>query len=78
MNQKVVYPIAKKYVIGATRITNASYDKIIEMMSVPQLHTYNLGLWTLTTDDYLVEAKRDGSALDTNNDDGEFICFICY
>ena len=74
---KVVFPIEKNRVVGVTRYTDNEYETTVIQFS--QGGAYNLNLWTLTTDDYIVGVDRNtNTLLSTESKDREFFCFICY
>ena len=74
VNEKVVYPIAKKRVVGATQITNETYNRWKEFLNKGSL--YDIYDWTLTIDDYIIAVKSDSQILHT--EDLDLFCFICY
>ena len=76
--EKLVYPIAKKVVLGVTKVTDTDYKSTTEQFTTGPYN--NLYIWTLTTDDYIVAVNRSTNVLmeSTNPRDFELFCFICY
>lgn len=70
----MVYPIAKKKVVGATNISDDNYANIVKYVKVHE--NTDFYLWTLTTDDYLIAVNRFTIELYTTN--SEHYCFICF
>lgn len=73
-NRKVLYPIAKNKVLGATKISDTDYNDYKNYV-IPNKAPNNLFIWTLTTDDYLVAINRNDNSI---LEDWEYFCFICY
>ena len=70
INQKMVYNIEPKKILGCCKVSDDFYDVI-------KTSTCGLYAWTLTNDNYIIAANRStGSIL--NITDGEQFCFICY
>ena len=86
INEKVVYPIEKKYVFGVTRRTDMSYGGLKNAIdkntdkTTPWVNYYDLAIWiwTLTTDDYLVQADPTTGKITYPVCEGDRFCFICY
>ena len=77
MMHKVVFPIAKNKVVGVTKITDNDYKTTVAQFGYTG--AYNINLWALTTDDYIVGVDRNtNTLLSTESTDWEFFCFICY
>ena len=78
MNEKVIYPIAKKRVVGATRITDTNYKFLLDGISKRDnwINNLDLALWTLTTNDYIVQG--DAYTRKISAGDNDYFCFICY
>lgn len=66
-----MYPIEKKLVIGATKISDGSYARLAELGWLNDIQ-----IWTLTTDDYVVALDKNATFID-KNDMAPFL-FICY
>ena len=73
-NTKIVYPIAKKKVIGVTKVSDVSYEEILGYIKSSVI--LDVFSWTLSEDHYIVGI----SSLDNGfiNNDYEFFLFICY
>ena len=69
-----MYPIAKKLVIGATKITDNPYSASSRFTN----EEGDVYPWTLTTDDYVMGFDRSGNLIGTNLCDFERFLFICY
>ena len=74
VNQKVVYPIAKKQVLGATKISDDGYEEILGY--IKSSRTLDVFLWTLSNDDYIVGISSFDNGI--INNDYEMFLFICY
>ena len=81
MNSKLVYPIATKYVVGATKITDDSYNNVLPVLSVDNSSNaradFDICLWTLTSDNYIITLGRYSNTI-LGNKDWEKMCFICF
>lgn len=82
MNEKGVfwYPIAKNRVVGVTRMTDLSYDTLVDYASNHNgyIYNYDLNPWTLTQDDHFVAANLRDNLLIAHYDDTDYFFFICY
>ena len=76
--RKLVYPIAKKKVIGVTRMSDDTYEKAVEMINAGNMPEYDLTLWTLTLDDYIIALNRNTNTLISVNKDSDNFLFSCY
>ena len=55
MNRKVVYPIKKKMVVGATKVCDYdTHDSINNVLGKGERSSYTIYPWILTADDYIV------------------------
>lgn len=72
LNQKIVYNIAPKMILGCCKVSDDSYKNIVSTVDQNGLYA-----WTLTSDNYIVAANRSTGAVATIAD-GEYFCFICY
>ena len=76
MTNKVVYPIAKKRVIGATKISDDTYDSAVRFLN--EKRQVNLYSWSLTIDDYLIGIDRYTNTLLAPVADYDYFLFFCY
>ena len=75
INEKLVYPIEKKRVVGA----NMKYQLIIDHINQNSnwINNFDLAIWTLTPDDYIIQGNSSTGKL-SYADEQDYFCFICY
>lgn len=75
--EKIVYNIAKKKVVAATKIADDDYKTMVNSIN-NNYTSVDLYLWNLTDDDYIVALDRSTNKLFNAYQDADFFCFICY
>ena len=53
-----------------------TYQRLCEMINCQAMPEYDITLWTLTQDDYIVQG--DASTGRISYGDNDYFCFICY
>lgn len=80
INKKLIYPIAKNRVVGATKISDDNYKTMVDLINLKDAtinSKYDLFLWNLSTDDYIVAVDRFDNDL-ISGFEKEYFLFICY
>lgn len=79
LNRKVLYPIAKKKVVSATKICDYdTKESISNVLGNNVASSYTIYSWILTADDYIVGRDPYTNQLNTLINDVDRYCFICY
>lgn len=79
INNKIVYPIAKKRLVGATRICDWDSKAVRDINATGTwANGYDFTPWTITTDDYFLAVNAKNGYLVGSDSDADWFCFICY